>query len=190
MIRLQKQSSSESLSVHPHKQSWEDFVDDLWKNNLSNFRHGNYSYAVIMTADQKKRVYSLRNIDRSDEELLNDLMTAGVSESELLPDTDADEETSSNSDSPFMSTKASHVPPPLLPRQEPLMEPIDSFATAMSYPKSKLFALEYVTLHIEWLLVDLHNYEAKLILYIYIYINNWSSSISNLVKLKSYTKYH
>ena len=88
--------SAESLNVQPHRRSWEDFVDDLWKNNLTQFRSGTYSYAVVTTSDHKKRVYSLRNIDRSDEDLLNDLMTAGVSESELLPDTDI-EDSSPNS---------------------------------------------------------------------------------------------
>lgn len=102
---LHKKLSTETLSISPHKKSWEDFVDDLWKNNLSDFRNGsNYSYAVVSTADQKRRVYSLRNIDRNDEDLLNDLMNAGVSESNLLPDTDA-EEYSGSSRSPSLNSR-------------------------------------------------------------------------------------
>ena len=58
----------------------------------------------MSTADQKRRVYSLRNIDRNDEDLLNDLMNAGVSETNLLPDTDVDE---SSSRSPSLNSRLS-----------------------------------------------------------------------------------
>ena len=130
--RLQKQLSSGSLSLHPPKKCWEDFVDDLWKNNLSHFRNGNYSYAVVSTADQRRRVYSLRNIDRNDEDLLNDLMTAGVSESELLPDTDNEE---SSSQSPSLSSRFSH---PVGPLPNVDVEDVEnSFATSFSSPKRK-----------------------------------------------------
>lgn len=86
---LKKQISSDSVSKNVHHY-WDDFVDDLWSTQLTQFRHDNYTYAVVSTGDKKKRVYSLQNINRSDEDLLNDLMTAGVSESDLLPDTDVD----------------------------------------------------------------------------------------------------
>ena len=71
-------------------QHWDDFISDLWTTKLTQFRRDNYTYAVVSTGNRRKRVYSLKNIDRGDEDLLNDLMAAGVSESDLLPDTDVD----------------------------------------------------------------------------------------------------
>lgn len=106
-------------------------MDDLWKNNLSHFRNGNYSYAVVSTADQKKRVYTLHNIDRNDEDLLNDLMNAGVSESNLLPDTDVEE---SSSRSPSLTSRLLHTPIVQLVSDEDDVE--NSFATLLSSPKS------------------------------------------------------
>ncbi len=94
----------------------------------------------MTTSDKKKRVYSLKNINRSDEDLLNDLMTAGVSESELLPDTD-NEDSSSNSDCISLSDK-SPIPTPFQPPPKPaytgrMEDPESSYATAMSAPKSE-----------------------------------------------------
>ena len=136
---MQRSLSSESLSIQPHKKSWEDFIEDLWEHNLSNFRQGKYSYAVVTTSDQKKRVYSLKNINRSDEDLLNDLMTAGVSESELLPDTD-NEDSGSNSDCISLSDKspvATPFQPPKIIYTGQKEDPEASYATAMTAPKSQ-----------------------------------------------------
>ena len=137
--QLQRTLSSQSLSIQPHKKSWEDFIEDLWEN-LSNFRQGKYSYAVVTTSDQKKRVYSLKNINRSDEDLLNDLMTAGVSESDLLPDTD-NEDSGSNSDCISLSDKSPIAtpfqPPPIPVYTGQIEDPEASYATAMSAPKSE-----------------------------------------------------
>lgn len=130
---LQKKLSSESLSVVPQKKTWEDFVDDLWKNNLTQFRHGNYSYAVVSTADQRRRVYSLRNIDRNDEDLLNDLMKAGVSESNLLPDTDVDE---SSSRSPSLNSRLSQ-PSVLYTGRDDADDVESSIATSLSNNQGK-----------------------------------------------------
>ena len=105
---------------------WEDFVDDLWKNNLSHFRNGNYSYAIVCTVDQKRRVYSLRNIDRNDEDLLNDLMNAGVSETNLLRDTDVEE---SSSRSPSLNSRLSH---PTITMGAEVDDVESSFATSMN----------------------------------------------------------
>ena len=74
-----------------NQQHWDDFVSDLWSTKLTQFRRDNYTYAVVSAAGRRKRVYSLQNIDRGDESLLNDLMAAGVSETDLLPDTDVEE---------------------------------------------------------------------------------------------------
>ena len=80
--------SSESLSMR--SQHWDDFISDLWSTKLTQFRRDNYTYAVVSTGNRRKRVYSLQHVDRGDEDLLNDLMAAGVSETDLLPDTDVD----------------------------------------------------------------------------------------------------
>ena len=114
-------------------------MEDLWEHNLSEFRQGKYSYAVVTTSDQKKRVYSLKDINRNDEDLLNDLMTAGVSESELLPDTD-NEDSGSNSDCISLNDK-SPITTPFEPPVKPVYsgeieDPEASYATAMSAPKS------------------------------------------------------
>ena len=98
---MQRELSLESSIRLKTPQKWEDFVDDLWRSKLTQFRRDEYTYAVLTTGDQK-RVYSLQNIDRDDEELLNDLMKAGISESDLLPDTDAESLGKSESGSPFM----------------------------------------------------------------------------------------
>ena len=129
---IQKKLSTESLSIgNATRKSWDDFVDDLWKNNLSHFRNGNYSYAVVSTADQKKRVYTLHNIDRNDEDLLNDLMNAGVSESNLLPDTDVED---SSSRSPSLTSRLLDVPVHVASDDVE-----SSFASTMSSPKSILY---------------------------------------------------
>jgi hypothetical protein len=133
IVGLQKKLSSESLSVNPLKKSWEDFIDDLWSNNLSHFRNGNYSYAVVSTADQKRRVYTLNNIDRNDEDLLNDLMNAGVSESNLLPDTDVEE--SSNSRSPSLVSRLSHGTVAIRVVPSDVEDVENSFATVLNSPK-------------------------------------------------------
>lgn len=101
MNALQRELSLESSIRLKTPQKWEDFVDDLWRSKLTQFRRDEYTYAVLTTGDQK-RVYSLQNIDRDDEELLNDLMKAGISESDLLPDTDAESLGKSESGSPLM----------------------------------------------------------------------------------------
>ena len=84
-------------------------------------------------------MYSLKNINRSDEDLLNDLMKAGVSESELLPDTD--NEDSSSNDCISFSDK-SPVTTPFLPPAKPtysgqIEDPEASYATAITAPKSE-----------------------------------------------------
>lgn len=101
MTGLQRELSLESSVRARTPQKWEDFVDDLWRSKLTQFHRDAYTYAVITSGD-KTRVYTLQNIDRDDEELLNDLMKAGISESDLLPDTDAESLGKSESGSPLM----------------------------------------------------------------------------------------
>ena len=108
---LKRQLSSESLSMKA-QQHWDDFVSDLWSTKLTQFRRDTYTYAVVSTAGRRKRVYSLQNIDRSDENLLNDLMAAGVSETDLLPDTDVETDDASLEKPDSSSPLASGISPP------------------------------------------------------------------------------
>ena len=130
MIGLQRELSLESSIRLKTSHKWEDFVDDLWSSKLTQFRRDDYTYAVLTTGDQK-RVYSLQNIDRDDEELLNDLMKAGVSESDLLPDTDAESLAKSESGSPLMMKSLSD----------------DSFATVDSTSLGVELRSEFLFLH-------------------------------------------
>lgn len=126
MTVLQRELSLESSIRLKTPQRWEDFVDDLWSSKLTQFRRDDYTYAVLTTGDQK-RVYALQNIDRDDEELLNDLMKAGVSESELLPDTDAESLAKSESESPLMMKSLSDDHFSALDSSSPILEPRSEF---------------------------------------------------------------